>query len=78
MAKSMIVFLTILLINLLIVIIYLLWNIVLKKKENKRSFWIRAIVMVLCPVVGVLFFVVSHVLFILFFSAGGFRGRYFQ
>ncbi len=68
MAKSMIVFLTILFINLLIVIIYLLWNIVLKKKENKRSFWIRAIVMFLCPIVGILFFAVSHILYIVFFS----------
>ncbi len=68
MARQMIVFLTILIINLLIVIIYLLWNIVFKKKENKRSFWIRAAVMLLCPVVGVSFFVISHALYLLFFS----------
>ncbi len=68
MAGQMIAFLTILFLNLLIVIIYLLWNIVFKKKEHKRSYWFRAIVMLLCPVVGVCFFVVSHVLYLLFFS----------
>lgn len=68
MAKQLIAFGIVLFINFLIVVIYLLWNLLLRKKENKGSYWIRAIVMLLCPVVGVCFFLISQVLYILFFS----------
>ncbi len=56
-----------LIINLLIVIVYLVWNI-LRKEEKRKGFVIRAIVMLCCPVVGPCFFLVSHVLFLLVFS----------
>ena len=68
MAKQLIVFGIILCINLLIVILYLVWNLLLRKKENKGSYWIRAIVMLLCPIVGIVFFALSQALYILFFS----------
>lgn len=68
MAKQLVVFGIILFINLLIVILYLVWNILLRKKENKGSYWMRATVMLLCPVVGILFFAISQALYVLFFS----------
>lgn len=68
MAREIMVFWIILAINFLIVIIYLMWNILLKKKERKRSYWIRSIVMLLCPIVGVVFFALAHILYLLFFS----------
>lgn len=68
MAKQLIVFGIILFINLLIVILYLIWNLLLRKKENKGSYWMRAIVMLLCPIVGIVFFALSQALYILFFS----------
>ena len=68
MAKQLIVFGIILFINLLIVILYLVWNLLLRKKENKGSYWMRAIVMLLCPIVGIVFFALSQALYVLFFS----------
>ncbi len=68
MAKQLIVFGIVLFINLLIVILYLIWNLLLRKKENKGSYWMRAIVMLLCPVVGIVFFALSQALYVLFFS----------
>lgn len=56
-----------LIINLLIVIVYLVWNI-LRKEEKRKGFIIRAIVMFFCPVVGPCFFLVSHLLFLAVFS----------
>ena len=67
MDRHVMSFLAILLVNLLVVIIYLLWNL-LRKKENKRGYWIRAFVMLICPVVGASFFVLAHVLYLIFFS----------
>lgn len=68
MAEPMIVFLSMIAINSLIVILYLLWNILLRKKEHKRSYWIRSVVMLLCPVVGICFFVLAQIFYLIFFS----------
>lgn len=68
MAREMMIFLIVLGINLLIVIVYLLWNILFRKKENKRSYWIRSFVMLLCPIVGICFFLLAHIFYLLFFS----------
>lgn len=68
MAKPMIVFLIVLIINLLISIIYLVWSLLFRKKENKKAYIIRTVIMILCPVVGIVFFAFSHALYILFFS----------
>ena len=56
-----------LLINLLIVICYLIWNI-LRKEERRKGFIIRCVVMFFCPVVGPCFFLISHVLYLVVFS----------
>lgn len=68
MTKQMIVFLTILAVNLLIIIIYLIVNLLLRKQNNKRGVWIRAAIMLLCPIVGVCFFSLAHILYLIFFS----------
>ena len=53
--------------NTLIAIIYLVWNL-LRKKEKNRSCVFRTIVMILCPIVGPCFFLLSYLLFRIFFS----------
>lgn len=67
MTGEVIAFLTILAVNLLIVIFYLIWNVV-RRKESNKGYWIRAIIMILCPIVGICFFALAHVLFLMFFS----------
>lgn len=77
-------FLIVLLINALVAIFYFLWGIIVvipakeqqheKEKEklfdNRRALLIKFIVMLLCPVVGPLFFIVSYLLYkILFWTA---------
>lgn len=69
MDRQMTIFIIVLLINLLLVVLYWIWNLLFRKKENKRSFIIRGIVMILCPVIGICFFVLSQILYLLFFSA---------
>lgn len=59
-------FILILIINLIVTEIYLILNI-FRNEDNNGSCWIRAIVMLLCPVTGVLIFFVSYVSFRLFF-----------
>lgn len=57
-------FLFLLLINLVIVILYLLWMLLLKiiwKREWMKSVWLKAGVMLLCPVVGVAFLVFGYI-----------------
>lgn len=53
--------------NTLIALIYLAWNL-LRKKVKSRSCVFRTIVMILCPVVGPCFFLLSYLLFRIFFS----------
>lgn len=57
----------VLLINLLVVIVYVLWNI-LRKEKNRKGFIVRSIVMLCIPVVGPLFFLLGNILFRLVFS----------
>ncbi len=76
------IFLIVLIINLLVAVAYYLWNAVFavsskslinKKKmtdglyENRRTYFIRFVIMLLCPVVGPLFFLLSHLLYLVFF-----------
>lgn len=68
------VFLLMLLVNLLVAVIYVLWNVVFvatyqkrteKKdvKDNRRTYILRFVVMLLCPVIGSLFFLLSFLVF---------------
>lgn len=60
-------FYLLLVVNGAIVLFYVLWNLLYKKRN--RSFLMCAVVMLLCPVAGPCFFVLSHLLFRLFFFA---------
>lgn len=57
-------FLFLLLINLIVVIIYVLLQL-FRKKTASRAFWVRAIVMLLCPLTGIVYFFCSWLLAIL-------------
>lgn len=59
-------FIIILIVNLIITIIYLLINL-LRKKDNRASCWIRALVMLLCPVTGIAVFFIGYLFFLVFF-----------
>lgn len=53
--------------NSLLVAGYMIWNL-LRKKEKNRGFVVKALVMLLCPVVGPAYFFFSWVLYRMFFS----------
>ncbi len=74
------VFLLLLLVNFLIALIYVLWNIVFvtifrkqkqkkDRKDSRRTYLLRFAVMLLCPVAGPLFFLFSYLIFKLPFWA---------
>lgn len=67
MTRELIWFLVILVINLLVVVGYVIWNI-LRKEENKRSYMLKAVVMLICPIVGPCFFAFATILFKTVFS----------
>ncbi len=67
MTRELEMFLLVLALNLLIVIIYVIWNI-LRKEEKKKGYIVKAIVMLLCPIVGPCFFVMATLLFRTVFS----------
>lgn len=58
----------VLIVNVVIVIIYWLATLPFEKKEERKSFVIRGIVMLLCPIIGPCFFALSQVLFKTLFS----------
>jgi len=53
--------------NLSVVLFYLVWNL-FRKRGKSQSCMIRGLVMLLCPVVGPLFFAISHIFYLQFFS----------
>lgn len=77
------IFLIVCILNLLVAVIYLLYGTLIratihdkqeeevetidKRKENRRTYLIRFAVMVLCPVVGPVFFLVSYLVYITIF-----------
>ncbi len=80
MTREETIFLTVVLVNLLIAVLYLLVGALImvpirthkeKKEEtevthdNRRTYLLRALVMVFFPVVGILFFFFSHLLFLI-------------
>lgn len=58
----------ILLVNIAIVLLYWLWTIPFQKKGERRSFLLRGIVMLLCPIIGPCFFMLSEIFFRTLFS----------
>lgn len=69
MSQRMKLFIFLLIINLIIVLIYLIWNHI-RRKERLGSVWMKAVMMLLCPVVGPMFVLLSFLLFKLFSSQG--------
>ncbi len=57
----------VLILNLIIVICYLVWNII-RKERKRKGFIIRSIVMLLCPIIGPCFFLISYVMYLVVFS----------
>ena len=68
MSQRMKLFLLILIINGLLVLIYLVWNLIIRRKEKTLSTWMKAAVMLLCPAVGPLFVFLSFWLYKLVMS----------
>lgn len=78
MTRQEFILAAVLAVNLLAAVLYLLWGILFvtakkRKKEtgnmcgNRRVYLLRALVMVLCPVVGPLFFLFSYLLYLTVF-----------
>lgn len=66
MTRQEFLFIIILLLNTLIAEAYL-FVMLLRKKQDKRSCWLKAGVIFLCPVAGPCFFLLGYILFRLFF-----------
>ena len=60
-------FLLILIVNLVITVIYLIVNLIFRKIDNKRGCWVRALLMLLCPITGALMLFFSFICYLLFF-----------
>ena len=58
MSGRMRLFIILLVLNLLVVVVYLIWN-HLRRKEKSLSTWMKAGMMLLCPVVGPTFVFVA-------------------
>ena len=67
MSRRMKFFIFLLVINFIVVVIYVIWN-HLRGKEKNLSTWMKAIVMLLCPVVGPMFLCAAFWLYKLFMS----------
>lgn len=69
MSQRMRLFILILIINLCTVLIYLIWNHI-RRKEKLGSVWMKAVMMLLCPVIGPTFILLAFFFYKLF-SFGG-------
>lgn len=69
MSQRMKYFILLLIVNLVVVLIYLIWS-HLRRKEKHASIWMKAGMMILCPVVGPLFLLLSFLLYKIFAAQG--------
>ena len=64
MTVSGIIFIVLMLLNTLIAIGYLLWFLKWKKDtDNRRQYVMHAVVMIICPFVGIMYFVIGFLKF---------------
>lgn len=57
MTRSGIIFIIILILNALAAVVYLLWYLIFKKDtDNRKQYVMHTVIMLLCPVVGILYF----------------------
>jgi hypothetical protein len=61
------ILLLVLLANALAVLLYWLWNRFLRRSSRRSSYCLRCVVMLLCPVAGIIFFLLGQGLYRLFF-----------
>ncbi len=64
-------FIIVLIINSIVTSIYILYNFIVRREKTKNdrsSYWVRAIVMFLCPIVGITLFLSAHVIYKFVFS----------
>lgn len=62
MTRGGIIFLVILILNALVAVVYLLWYLLFKKEENNRAQYVmHTVIMLLCPIVGILYFLFAYV-----------------
>ena len=61
MSQRMKLFIFLLIINLIVVVFYLIWNYI-RRKEKIGSVWMKAVMMLLCPVIGPVFVLLSLML----------------
>lgn len=60
MTRGGIVFVVVLILNVLIVLGYLIYWLIFKKDEdNRKQYFMNSVIMLVCPVVGVLYFLIS-------------------
>ena len=81
LTREEILFVIVCVVNTIIAVLYLIWGIVIAVPaqesteeegspvlhDNRRTYLIRFLVMLVCPVVGPLFFLGSHLIYLLFF-----------
>lgn len=67
MLKSLNVLGIALLVNFLIVLVYWIWNIPFRPKGDKKAFLICGLIMLMCPLIGPIFFGIAHLFYRAFF-----------
>lgn len=60
--------LIVLIVNLLLVIIYIAWYLLLKKRQDRKGFLMKAYVMLICPIAGPVFLILSQTFYWLFYK----------
>lgn len=64
MTRNGIIFFIVLLVNMLIAVIYLIWYLIFKKDtDNRKQYVMNTVIMLLCPVVGILYFFLAFLKF---------------
>lgn len=66
MSREWLLLLILLVLNFIVVIIYMVWNLLIWHKEHKPSVIMKAVVMLLCPGIGTLFILLGFLLYKLF------------
>lgn len=64
MTRSGIIFFIVLVVNMLIAVAYLIWYLIFKKDtDNRKQYAMNTVIMLLCPVVGILYFLLAFLKF---------------
>lgn len=64
MTRSGIIFFIVLVVNMLIAVVYLIWYLIFKKDtDNRKQYVMNTVIMLLCPVVGILYFLLAFLKF---------------